>query len=304
MDRKPVSPFIQKEFAAYESLRPIYISEGHYLNQFLWENYYQTRYSTDDKALYLSLKLHGHHGFFAPLCRESDLPEVFMRMVSQFHDVWKEPARFYNADSTMVEILKKHGMLKHYEILPDRDSFDYLYDADKLRTLSGKAMHKKKNLLNGFVRDYDGRFQYETLGISDIWEIKNFHQKWMDERKIYDKYNCIDEEEDGIYRLFGNCRSIECKMGGVRIDGELKAYTIGSYVPDIRLAIIHVEKADVNYRGLYNYINREFLLHEFPEAVLVNREDDLGQENLRQAKLSYRPLRLEEKYTLRETKYP
>ncbi|MDY2921932.1 MAG: hypothetical protein SOT18_03715, partial [Eubacterium sp.] len=59
-----------------------------------------------------------------------------------------------------------------------------------------------------------------------------------------------------------------------------------------------IEKADVNYTGLYNYINQQFLLHEYPDAVLVNREDDLGQDNLRQAKLSYKPLRLEEKYTL------
>ncbi len=88
-------------------------------------------------------------------------------------------------------------------------------------------------------------------------------------------------------------------MGGVRIDGELKAYTIGSYIPSIQCAIVHIEKADVNYKGLYNYINQQFIIHEFPDAVVVNREDDLGQENLRQAKLSYRPVRLEEKYTIR-----
>lgn len=297
---KPISPFVQKEFEHYESLRPVYISEGHYLNQFLWENYYHTKYATDDLALYLSLILHGHHGMFAPLCREEDAVTVFHRMEKVFRQSWEEPVRLYNIDSRMVEILQEAGCLANYEIEPDRDSYDYLYDADKLRTLSGKAMHKKKNLLNGFVKQYEGHFEYETLGTEHIKEIEEFHQKWLDERRIYDKYNCIDEEEDGIYRLFGNCHSIACKMGGVRIDGELKAYTIGSYVPNIRCAIIHIEKADVNYRGLYNYINQQFILHEFPDAVVVNREDDLGQENLRKAKLSYRPLRLEEKFALRE----
>lgn len=300
LDWKPISPFVQKEFAKYESLRPIYISEGHYLNQFLWENYYQTRFARDDKALYLAMKIHGHHGSFAPLCREEDLPAVFHRLEEQFHRIWDEPARFYNIDARMMEILQEHGCLEDYDTAPDRDSFDYLYDAGKLRTLSGKAMHKKKNLLNGFIRDYEGHFQYETLGIKNIEEIEAFHQKWLDERRIHDKYHCIDDEEDGIYRLFGNCHSITCKMGGVRIDGELKAYTIGSYVPDLKLAIVHIEKADVAYHGLYNYINQQFIQNEFPEAVLVNREDDLGQENLRQAKLSYRPVRLEEKFTLTE----
>ena len=55
LDWKPVSPFVQKEFAKYESLRPLSISEGHFLNQFLWEHYYQTKYATDDNALYLSI---------------------------------------------------------------------------------------------------------------------------------------------------------------------------------------------------------------------------------------------------------
>ena len=299
LDLKPITPFVQEEFAKYESLRPLYISEGHYLNQFLWEHYYDTKFATDELALYLTIQKPSR-GAFAPLCKESDLPEVFSRMEKQFHNEWNIPAVFYNIDAKMVEILKETNQLKNYTIEPDRDSFDYLYDAEKLRTLSGKAMHKKKNLLNGFLREYEGHFQYETLTAKNIMEIEAFHQKWMDERRIYDKYNCIDDEEDGIYRLFGNSHSITCKMGGVRIDGELKAYTIGSYVPDINLAIIHIEKAYVNYHGLYNYINQQFIIHEFPDALYVNREDDLGQDNLRQAKLSYRPLRLEEKYTLQE----
>lgn len=299
-DWKPVSPFVQKDFAKYEALRPVYISEGHYLNQFLWENYYQTRFAMDEQALYLAIQLREHHGAFAPLCREEDLPAVFHKLEDQFHHQWNEPARFYNIDTCMVKILEQEGCLADYEISPDRDSFDYLYDADKLRTLSGKAMHKKKNLLNGFMREYEGHFEYETLGTKHIEEIEAFHRKWLDEQRINDKYHCLDDEEDGIYRLFGNCHSIECKMGGVRIDGELKAYTIGSYVPHLKLAIVHIEKADVAYHGLYNYINQQFILHEFPEAEIVNREDDLGQENLRQAKLSYRPLRLEEKFSLVE----
>lgn len=301
MELKPISPFIQDEFAAYEKLRPIYMSEGHFLNQFLWESYYHTRYASDELALYLTICLPDRsHGFFAPLCRESDLPEVFYRMERLSRDLFREPLHIFLADSRMTEILEDEDCLNGYTAVPQRDSFDYLYEAEKLRTLSGKSMHKKKNLVNAFMRTYEGRFTYETLNISHIQEIKAFHQKWLDERRIYDKYNCIDDEEEGIYRLFGNCRSIRCKMGGIRIDGELKAYSIGSYAPDIRMAVIHVEKADVNFRGLYNYINQQFILHEFSDAILVNREDDLGQENLRQAKLSYRPIRLEEKFSISE----
>lgn len=297
---KPISPFVQKEFSGYENLRDIYMSEGHFLNQFLWEHYYTTRYATDDLALYLFFQKGTTKGAFAPLCREEDLPAVFDRIVDYQHEAFGEKAKLFLCDSRMVEILTDHRKLDDFHIEPDRDCADYIYEAEKLRTLSGKALHKKKNLVNRFVREYEGHFEYQTLGPDNIEEIEEFHQKWLDERRIYDKYNCIDDEEEGIYRLFGNCRSIQCKMGGVRIDGELKAYTIGSYDPGIHCAFIHVEKADVTYTGLYNYINQQFILHEFPDAILVNREDDLGQENLRQAKMSYRPLRLEKKFTLSE----
>jgi hypothetical protein len=55
------------------------------------------------------------------------------------------------------------------------------------------------------------------------------------------------------------------------------------------MAVIHIEKANPEIDGLYQVINREFLLNAFPEVRLVNREDDLGLPGLRQSKLSYNP---------------
>ena len=206
----------------------------------------------------------------------------------------------YLIETLTKDVWQSASLLSHYTLESDRDSADYIYDADKLKNLSGRALHKKKNLVNAFQREYEGQFTYETLCCSNIEEVKDFHEKWLDERRIYDKYNCIDNEEEGVYRLLGNCQSIDCHMGGIRMNGKLAAYTIGSYCPSIQCAFIHIEKADSEIKGLYNYINQQFLIHEFPEARYVNREDDLGQDNLRQAKLSYKPIRLEEKYYLRE----
>lgn len=53
-------------------------------------------------------------------------------------------------------------------------------------------------------------------------------------------------------------------------------------------------------RGLYQYINREFLLHAYPTAALVNREDDMGLEGLRKAKMSYNPIGFARKYSVTE----
>ena len=301
MKLRPINPFVQSTFQKYELLRPCFMSEGHFLNQFLWENYYNTKFSCDDIALYLFFERNGKKGAFCPLCSVDNLPEAFRRMEHQFHEIWGTTMNVYLVDTLTKDVWQSTGLLSGFSIHADRDSSDYIYEAEKLKTLSGRALHKKKNLVNSFLREYDGHFSYETLSCANIEEVKEFHEKWLDERRIDDKYNCIDNEEEGVYRLLGNCKSVDCHMGGIRMDGDLVAYTIGSYCPSIQCAFIHIEKANSEIKGLYNYINQQFLIHEFPDAHYVNREDDLGQENLRQAKLSYRPIRLEEKFNIYET---
>ncbi len=82
----------------------------------------------------------------------------------------------------------------------------------------------------------------------------------------------------------------------VYIDGQLEAFTIGSYNSLENMAVIHIEKANEKIRGLYQFINQQFLIHEFPDVTLVNREDDLGLEGLRRAKMSYNPIGFAKKY--------
>ena len=92
-------------------------------------------------------------------------------------------------------------------------------------------------------------------------------------------------------------------MSGVYIDGKLQAFTIGSYNPFEKMAVIHIEKANAEIRGLYQFINQQFLIHEFPDAVLINREDDLGQEGLRKAKMSYNPCGFARKYLVKQKNF-
>ena len=72
-------------------------------------------------------------------------------------------------------------------------------------------------------------------------------------------------------------------MAGVYIDGQLEAFTIGSLNVRENMAVILIEKATPEIRGLYQFINQQFLINEFPAAELVNREDDVGMEGLRKA---------------------
>ena len=99
----------------------------------------------------------------------------------------------------------------------------------------------------------------------------------------------MDPEVEGIHDILNHLDQLEVKMGGVFIDGKMQAFTMGSLNKAENMAVIHIEKANPEIEGLYQVINREFLLNAFPEVTLVNREDDLGLPGLRQSKLSYNP---------------
>ena len=83
------------------------------------------------------------------------------------------------------------------------------------------------------------------------------------------------------------------------MDGEVIAFTFGcKATPD--MFVVQIEKADHTIQGAYQMINQQFLIHEFPEAEIVNREDDMGLPGLRQAKMSYAPMDFARKYRIKQ----
>ena len=113
---------------------------------------------------------------------------------------------------------------------------------------------------------------------------------------IMDPKMCTNVE--GIHEILNNCSVFDVRMGGIYVDDKLEAFSIGSINPMEKMAIIHIEKANPEIRGLYQYINQQFLIHEFPDAEIVNREDDLGLPGLRRAKESYDPIGFARKYRI------
>ena len=106
----------------------------------------------------------------------------------------------------------------------------------------------------------------------------------------------LEYEIKGIHEVLQNCMSIDHYIGGIFIDGRLEAFSIGAYNPREEMASISIEKGNPEIPGIYQVINQEFLLHEFPKAKLVNREDDMGLAGLRKAKESYNPIDFARKY--------
>ena len=285
----------------YASLRPIYISERQFINQFIWENYYNTTYYCNNKYLIYVSNRDDNMIPMMPFCKLKDIPDVFTEIKDYWNNDLNLPLNMYFLDKPFIESLKANPSFEEeFEIIDDRDSYDYIYDAEQLKALRGKKFHKKRNHLNRFLRTYKGRYEYKTINCNNIEEVDAFFQIWLNNRGYEDIQDTIQSEDIGVREVFQNCNELDCKLGSVYVDDVLQAFTIGTYDPSIECAFIHTEKANTQITGLYNFINQQFLINAFPDAKLVNREDDLGQPGLRKSKLSYRPIRLEEKYFIKQ----
>lgn len=174
-----------------------------------------------------------------------------------------------------------------YAVAADRDNFDYLYSRRELAELSGRKFMKKRNLIKAFVNNhhYEGRpLLDEYLG--DALAIL---EQWQAEHDSLGDYHAAREalEKSEQLQLCG---------GIYYADGEPAAYTLGEELACGSSFVIHFEKALNRYKGLYQFVNQSFAEIIGERYDTLNREQDLGEEGLRHAKLSYRPVGFVEKF--------
>ena len=253
----------------------------------IWEN----------KALLWLMENEGRCFSAMPLCREEDLPGAFAAIEEYFNEELGYPLVINLADEYAVKYLNLPE--DKYLVEEQVDSRDYLYNGDAMRSLAGKKLHKKKNRVNAFKREYEGRYEYRRLCCSDSHDVWVFLDRWR-QQKGEEVEEHLDYEVKGIHDILKNCSEFSIHMGGVYIDGQMEAFTIGSYNPVEHMAVIHIEKANPEINGLYQFINQQFLIEEFPEAEWVNREDDMGLEGLRKAKMTYYPADYARKYLVEQ----
>ncbi len=172
-------------------------------------------------------------------------------------------------------------------ITENRSHWDYVYSVEELISLKGKKFHKKKNLLNQFKRNYP--YKYESMGPECVEEVLEMQDEWY---KWYEENNpseALKAENHAITRVLHNIDQIKGLMGAtLRVEGRVIAYTVAEPLRDDSL-VIHFEKGDIRYKGVYQAINQMFLENDAANFINVNREQDLGDPGLRKAKLSYNP---------------
>ena len=287
-----------QEMLPFYAMRHNMTCDSVFLESYVWKDYYNVRYAIwENKALLWLMENEGRCFSAMPLCREEDLPGAFAAIEQYFNEELGYPLVINLADEYAVKYLNLPE--DKYLVEEQVDSRDYLYNGDAMRSLAGKKLHKKKNRVNAFKREYEGRYEYRRLCCSDSHDVWVFLDRWR-QQKGEEVEEHLDYEVKGIHDILKNCSEFSIHMGGVYIDGQMEAFTIGSYNPVENMAVIHIEKANPEINGLYQFINQQFLLEEFPEVEWVNREDDMGLEGLRKAKMTYYPADYARKYLVEQ----
>lgn len=176
-----------------------------------------------------------------------------------------------------------------------RNSSDYIYSIQKLAVLSGKKLIKKRNHINRFKRLYED-WSYENISSENMQETLQMKEEWYEARD-YKNDEELTLEKIAVDRAFANFEAQGLQGGIIKVGQKVVAFTLGRRL-NSNTFVIHVEKAFIEYDGAYSIINQEFILHNLMEYEYVNREEDLGNEGLRKAKLSYAPEFIALKYRL------
>ena len=172
----------------------------------------------------------------------------------------------------------------------DRDGFDYVYAIGDLADLSGRKYQKKRNHLNRFLQNHPD-YKAEPITDANISQVAALVDTWYAQRMASDPQGDYHMERAAIAKAL-RCRKELDMEGLVLTDGSnMLAMTMGSFLSADTFDV-QFEKALEDADGAYPAINREFaryLREKYPNLKWLNREDDLGIEGLRKAKMSYYP---------------
>ncbi len=267
-------------------------SELTFTNLFVWQPHYGYEWSLDQDCLLVIATSPERGGWALPPLGLPPRAEVTGRLLAWLAETGAPSPRLERADRRLVEELADSPGFRPE---PVRDHFDYLYRSRDLIDLPGGKYHSKRNYLNTLERSYTWR--YEPLEERHLPACRELAAHWCRIKRCQDDLSLMGEW-GAVASALTNFTALDLMGGAIFINGRLEAFSLGELL-NRETAVIHVEKANPEIRGLYALINQQFAQNAWSGVPFINREQDLGEPNLRSAKLSYHPHRLVEKFTVR-----
>jgi uncharacterized protein len=268
-------------------------SELTFTNLFIWQSHYGYQWSRDRDWLLVVSASPGGEAWALPPVGPAPRVDQCRQVLGWLRDEWgvADPA-IERADLRLAAEVAGHP---EFVVEPLRDHFDYVYRTDDLINLAGGKYHAQRNHINSLARSY--RCRYEPLGEKYLSACLYLCARWCQVKRCECDFSLLGEWE-AITAALANYQALELEGGVIIINDRVEAFTCGELL-NKDTAVIHLEKASPEMRGLYAVINQQFCRQVWAEVDFVNREQDLGEPGLRTAKMSYHPHHLVEKFRIR-----
>ncbi|HJJ48334.1 MAG TPA: phosphatidylglycerol lysyltransferase domain-containing protein [Methanocorpusculum sp.] len=271
---KPLTLADKPVFDKYCARYPQYHSEASFVTIYAWNDSHPCTYCDTGTHLVYTIG----EAIFAPIgAPDTNLFESVLACARK----QKLPLAF--ADTTYLDYMQR----THPDILlnENRSYAEYYYETKVLASLHGRAYQTIRKQINRF----NARHIYTVEPISDtnMPEILAFLDTWGARNITTDNIFKRDELK-AVKITLAHMNELACEGIALRIEGQIRALAVWELLPN-KVALIHYEKADKDFEGIYKIINLETARALCGRCDWINRESDVDSPGLREAKLRYHP---------------
>ena len=271
-------------------------SDLSFTNLFIWGMDGKMQYAEKDNVLFIKLHFSSVPMYlWAPIPKygvEVDYKKAILDGIAYMKNAGVEPT--YRSVWTPFRDKILEACPELYS-MPTDIAWDYVYSRESLSTLKGKKLHGKRNHINKFLSKYPD-YEYKRLTPEMVEDCIALYDKWIME-KDEETAKTLQTEKRSVLRALDNMEELNLIGGTIYIDNKLCAFTVGERLHP-HMQLIHIEKGDTDFDGIFPMINQQYVLHECSDVELINREEDMGVEGMRKAKRSYQPIKMIEKHLI------
>ena len=263
--------------------------EYNFATVFLWDVNDTMMMAAEDGILFIYNTFYNSIVFMPPYMKnDSD----FLKAVDKISEYARKKKIVYRLRGLRPE---QAALLDETKFLTasSRNDYDYIYNSDDLKYLRGKAFHSKRNFVTRFENSYN--YTVSDYTPEDYDGLMALYEIWKDESS----HSTLEVEKKAVERAFKYHKQLDLRIAVIKVDGKYAGFSVSSIECN---GVVHTifEKGLTEYVGIYQAINKFAAQRYFPDGTFVNRQEDMGIEGLRRAKLSYNPVILYEKHFAEE----
>ncbi len=266
------------------------IAEYSFTNLFVWRDVGQFEFCQYEEGIIIKAHYRNERYFLPPIGYKNN-KAIFQKLIylAKEHNF---PFKIRRVPENYIPTANELNL----KVMEDRDNFDYIYLTEDLAYLKGRKYDGKRGFIKKFQKNY--KYKYVKFKKEHIDCCLKLAEEWV-KRKSSSDQSLIDEY-NAIKETISYAEPLQMTGGFICVHDETVAFTFGEQLNN-NTFVIHFEKANSQFNGSYQTINQLFVQNEIlGKYKFINREQDVGVESIRKAKLSYQPVSMIKKYIISE----